>query len=148
MFVFGSDTDDAETIRNTQLFARKMGIESVQFLILTPLPGTPVYEEFKAQGRLLHNDWSKYDAHYAVFRPLLMSPSELQRETFKAMAKFYSWSKIFRHVSRLNFYCGMLGLYGKQSVKKARVKSEQYLKDMKELVNLPPLKSRKAAPNK
>ena len=120
MFVFGSDTDDAETIRNTQLFARKMDMESVQFLVLTPLPGTPVYKEFEAQGRLLHKDWSKYDAHYAVFRPLLMSPSELQRETFKAMAKFYSWSKIFRHVSRFNFYCGMLGLYGKQSVKKAR----------------------------
>ncbi len=148
MFVLGSDTDDAETIRNTQLFARKMDIESVQFLVLTPLPGTPVYKEFEAQGRLLHKDWSKYDAHYAVFRPLLMSPSELQRETFKAMAKFYSWSKIFRHISRFNFYCGMLGLYGKQSVKKARVKSEQYLRDMKELVNLPPLKDHKIAPNK
>ncbi len=141
MFVFGSDTDDAETIRNTQLFARKMDMESVQFLVLTPLPGTPVYNEFEAQGRLLHKDWSKYDAHYAVFRPALMSPSELQRETFKAMAKFYSWIKIFRHVSRFNFYCGMLGLYGKRSVNKARVKSEQYLRDMKELVNLPPLKN-------
>ncbi|MHB8173406.1 MAG: B12-binding domain-containing radical SAM protein, partial [Nitrospirota bacterium] len=141
MFVLGSDTDDITTIRDTQIFARKMDIESVQFMILTPLPGTPVYEELKTQGRILHNDWSRYDAHYAVFRPELMSPSELQRETFKAMAKFYSWSKILRHVSRLNFYCGMLGLYGKHAVKKARAESERYLRDMKELANLPPLKT-------
>ena len=140
MFVFGSDMDDQAALRETQLFARKMHLESVQFLILTPLPGTPVYEEFKDQGRLLHSDWSKYDAQHTVYRPALMSPSELQRETFKAMAKFYSWSKIFRHISRLNFYCGMLGLYGKRAVKKGRADSEKYLREMKELMNLPPLK--------
>jgi radical SAM superfamily enzyme YgiQ (UPF0313 family) len=140
MFVFGSDMDDQAAIRKTQLFARKMHLESVQFLILTPLPGTPVYEEFKENGRLLHSDWSKYDAQHTVYRPALMSPSELQRETFKAMAKFYSWSKIFRHISRFNFYCGMLSLYGKRAVKKGRTDSEKYLREMKELVNLPPLK--------
>ena len=143
MFVFGSDMDDAAAIRETQSFARKMHLESVQFLILTPLPGTPVYEEFKEHGRLLHSDWSKYDAQHTVYRPALMSPSELQRETFKAMAKFYSWSKIFRHISRFNFYCGMLGLYGKRAVKKGRTESEKYLREMKELMNLPPLKPHK-----
>jgi radical SAM superfamily enzyme YgiQ (UPF0313 family) len=127
MFVFGSDTDDVETIRSTEKFARKQGIESVQFLILTPLPGTPVYKELSESGRVLHTEWSKYDAHHTVFRPALMSPSELQRETFKAMAKFYSWRTIFKHMARLNLYCCVLGVYGKRSVRKASQESDRYL---------------------
>jgi radical SAM superfamily enzyme YgiQ (UPF0313 family) len=134
MFVMGMDTDDEESIRDTQRFARQMNIESVQFLMLTPLPGTPVYEQLKAEGRILHTDWSKYDALHAVFRPALMTPAQLQRGTFKAMARFYSWSKILRHVASFNFYCGALNLYGKMAVRKARHASEQYLKDALENV--------------
>ncbi|MGA2192127.1 MAG: radical SAM protein [Nitrospirota bacterium] len=137
MFVLGSDTDDLETIRNTERFARKMRIESVQLMILTPLPGTPVYEEMKAEGRLLHTDWSKYDAHHTVYRPKLLTPSELQRETFKAMTKFYSWSKIINHLTRLNLYCGVLSYYGRRSVRRASEESERYLRELDKLVKLP-----------
>ncbi len=130
MFVFGSDTDGPDTMRDTSRFARRMGIESVQFLILTPLPGTQVYREFKEQGRLLHSDWSRYDTMHTVFMPALMTPSELQRATFKAMAGFYSWRTIIKHLARFNFYCGMLSYYGKRTVRKAYEEGERYLKEI------------------
>ena len=135
MFVLGMDTDDEETIKDTQRFARQMDLETVQFLILTPLPGTPVYEELKAQGRILHTDWSKYDALHAVFSPAQMTPAQLQRGVFKAMARFYSWSRFIKHVASFNFYCGGLTLYGKMAVRKARQQSELYLKEA--LENIP-----------
>ena len=140
MFVLGSDTDELETIKQTERFATGMDIESVQFLILTPLPGTPVYDEFLRDGRLLHTDWSKYDAHHVVYRPALMKPSELQRETLKAMARFYSWRAILKSMARFNFYCGILKLYGKRSVRKARHESKKYLRELEASVKLTALR--------
>jgi radical SAM superfamily enzyme YgiQ (UPF0313 family) len=132
MFVLGSDTDDIETIRLTEKYAKKLDIDSIQFMMLTPLPGTPVFEEMKQQGRLLHTDWSKYDAHHAVFEPKLMTPFELHLETLKAMAKFYSWSTILRHLWRFDFFYGIIGLYGKRSVKKSLSAAKNYLDNLKE----------------
>ncbi len=135
MFVFGGDTDDIETIRSTQRFAKRLDINSVQFLMLTPLPGTPVFEDLKQQGRLIHTDWAKYDAHHAVFEPRLMTPFELHTETFKAMAGFYSWGTIMKNLMRGNLFYSLVSLYGKRSLNKIRTPSKRYLKDLKNLVS-------------
>lgn len=94
MFVFGGDDDDAHTIRQTAEWAKQQGIATVQFLILTPLPGTRTFDELETEGRLLLRDWSLYDTHHVVFRPKRMSPHELQLETFRAQGSFYSWGQI------------------------------------------------------
>ncbi len=62
MFVFVSDADEEETFVKTTRFAIRNRIETVQFLILTPLPGTRQYEDFEAQGRMLNYDWARFDA--------------------------------------------------------------------------------------
>jgi radical SAM superfamily enzyme YgiQ (UPF0313 family) len=134
MFVLGSDTDDIQTIRNTQKYAKELDINSIQFLMLTPLPGTPVFEELKQQGRLIHTDWSKYDAHHAVFEPKLMTAFELHNETLKAMAKFYSWRSIFRNLWKFDFFYGFVGLYGKRSVKKSLAGTKKYFKKLREII--------------
>lgn len=131
MFVLGGDTDDIETIRSTKKFAKRLGIPSVQFLMLTPLPGTPVFDELKQQGRLLHTDWAKYDAHHAVFEPKLMTPFELHTETLKAMAGFYSWGKILKNLMKGHFFYSAVSLYGKRSLQKIKSPSKRYLRDLK-----------------
>ena len=83
MFVFGSDFDTVQTIRDTVDFALKARVDSVQFLTLTPLPGTPLLKAGSG-GRLLTRDWELYDGHHAVFQPALMTPEQLQEETVKA----------------------------------------------------------------
>jgi len=135
MFVLGSDTDDIQTIRNTQKFASKLNIDSIQFMMLTPLPGTPVFEELKVQGRLLHTDWSKYDAHHAVFEPKLMTAFELHVETLKAMARFYSWPSIIRNLLELDLFYSFVGLYGKRSVNKSLSDSKGYLQNLKGIIS-------------
>jgi radical SAM superfamily enzyme YgiQ (UPF0313 family) len=135
MFVLGSDTDDIQTIRNTAKFAKKLDIDSIQFMVLTPLPGTPVFEELKNSGRLIHTDWSKYDAQHAVFEPKLMTAFELHFETLKAMAKFYSWPAIFRNLWQFDFFYAVVGLYGKRSVKTALASAKKYLENLREEVN-------------
>jgi radical SAM superfamily enzyme YgiQ (UPF0313 family) len=134
MFVLGSDTDDIQTIRNTAKFANKLAIESIQFMMLTPLPGTPVFEELKSSGRLIHTDWSKYDAHHAVFEPKLMTAFELHIETLKAMSRFYSWKAVLRNLGRFNFFYAVVGLYGIKSVKQALSGTKNYADQLKTLI--------------
>ncbi len=134
MFVLGGDTDDIETIRSTKKFAKRLGIHSVQFLMLTPLPGTPVFEDLKQQGRLIHTDWAKYDAHHAVFEPKLMTPFELHAETLKAMAGFYSWGTILKNLFKGDFFYSAVSLYGKRSLQKIKAPSKRYLRDLKGLL--------------
>jgi len=91
MFVLGSDEDDRATIRETVRFAKKTGIDTVQFLVLTPLPGTEFYREMCNQNRIFVTDWSKFSGHHVVFYPKKMSAFQLQKEaSLRAMRKFYS----------------------------------------------------------
>ncbi len=98
MFVFGADDDTVETINDTLEFSLVNRIDSVQFLILTPLPGSRTFDEMKAQNRLITTDWNLYDAHHVVYAPEQMSAAELQQAVTSAFKKFYSFANIFRNI--------------------------------------------------
>lgn len=139
MFVFGADTDTIDTLKKTTDFAIKFGIDTVQFLILTPLPGTPFFYDMKETFRLLHTDWSKYDGHHVVYKPHLMTPQTLHIESLKAMGKFYSWKYILKHLARFDFFHVAIGLYGKKAVKKALEEAIDYLNSIGKIKEPPPL---------
>jgi radical SAM superfamily enzyme YgiQ (UPF0313 family) len=90
MFIFGEDHDTPAGIDRTVEFATRHGIDTVQFMILTPFPGTRCYDELVAEDRLFHKNWDYYNGMFAVFRPAKMSPVKLQTETFRAYRRFYS----------------------------------------------------------
>jgi len=90
MFVLGFDSDDKATTRETIRFAKDSGILSAQFLILTPLPGTPLYDQLAQENRIAIRDWSHYDAHHVVHKPKNMSTFDLQFAQIKGHAMFYS----------------------------------------------------------
>jgi radical SAM superfamily enzyme YgiQ (UPF0313 family) len=138
MFVFGADTDTIDTFKKTAEFAINLRIDTIQFLMLTPLPGTQVFYEMKETNRLLHSDWSKYDGHHVVYKPTLMSPQTLHIETLKAMGRFYSWRYIFKHLAHLDFFHVAVGIYGKKAIKKALKESMDYLNSICTL-GTPPL---------
>jgi anaerobic magnesium-protoporphyrin IX monomethyl ester cyclase len=99
MFVFGADTDTVESIRQTTDFALRTKIDSVQFMTLTPFPGTPFYNQIDSEERIMTRDWSLYDGHHAVFQPALMSAEVLQSETVMALKRFYSLQNIFKNLT-------------------------------------------------
>lgn len=102
MFVFGADNDDIASLRNTVGFALRNRIDTVQFLILTPLPGTAYYDGLVKSGRLLTQDWHLYDGQHVVHRPEKISPYDLQKETFRAMKRFYSLGECVKMLCGLN----------------------------------------------
>jgi len=98
MFVLGADSDGKNVVRDTVKFALKNHIDTVQLNILTPLPGTPVFDELDAAGRIFEKRWHLYDAHHVVYTPAKMTPYELQLETLHGFMRFYSkrqWLKYF-----------------------------------------------------
>ncbi|MFQ5354482.1 MAG: B12-binding domain-containing radical SAM protein, partial [Thermodesulfobacteriota bacterium] len=124
MFVFGSDYDHISTIHDTVRFAKHNNIDTVQFLILTPLPGTGCYKDLDDAGRIVSKDWSLYDAHHVVFTPKHMSYFELQSETVQAARRFYSVPQILKRAMKLDLFNVSLKAYGR-SVTKRWMKSNQ-----------------------
>jgi hypothetical protein len=44
---------------------------------MTPYPGTPVFSKLLSQGRILTDDWCRFDASKVIIRPENISPEEL-----------------------------------------------------------------------
>lgn len=92
MFMLGSDSDTREIFRATSEFCLRSGLSTVQYLVLTPLPGTEYYRRIEREGRLLHKNWEYYDAMHVVFKPSLLSPEELQQGMISCFSDFYSYT--------------------------------------------------------
>lgn len=133
MFIFGADQDDPATIRSTVKFAKKNDIESVQFMVLTPLPGTEVFHRLAAEKRLLSHDWGYYDAHHVVFAPKLMSVLQLQTLTMKAMLKFYTLPRALARLNRFDIITTIIRAYGWRMVRKTRRNTQWFVQHLREL---------------
>ncbi len=97
MFVLGSDEDDIQVVRETVKFAKRLKLETVQFMVLTPLPGTEIYSSLKDENKIFTYDWGLYDGQHIVYTPAKMVPFVLQAEAYGAMRKFYSWKRVIKH---------------------------------------------------
>jgi radical SAM superfamily enzyme YgiQ (UPF0313 family) len=76
-FVVGFDGDRRDTFVTLAQWIEAHRLECATFHILTPYPGTPLFERLDAERRLLHRDWELYDTAHVVFRPKHLTPDEL-----------------------------------------------------------------------
>ena len=92
-FVLGFDHDRPDVFARTVDWIEENRLECATFHILTPYPGTPLFREMEAQGRLLHKNWNLYDTSHVVFRPKQMTEEQL--------AEGYAWCyrRLFSHRS-------------------------------------------------
>ena len=92
MFILGSDSDTKETFKKTADFCHKNRIDFVQYMALTPLPGTEFYRKLERENRILHKKWNFYDGLHVVFKPKNMSANELQQGMIGCFNDFYSYT--------------------------------------------------------
>ncbi|MBN1937691.1 MAG: radical SAM protein, partial [Anaerolineae bacterium] len=107
-FVFGMDEDDEMVFDHTVAWAVQQGIETATFHILTPYPGTALYERLEAQGRIISHNWDLYDTRHAVFRPANMSPETLEAGYRRAYREFYRWGAIWEGAQAKEKWSGKL----------------------------------------
>ena len=99
--VFGFDDDTPDVFEKTISFLEGTGIQNATFHILTPYPGTPLYERLESEGRILTRDWSKYNARSdVVFEPRHISAAELLAGFNEVNKRFYSLGSIFLRMKK------------------------------------------------
>lgn len=144
MFVLGSDEDEVGTIRDTGKFANKMEIDTIQFSILTPLPGSKLYNQLDEQERILTKQWDLYDGLHVVYEPRRLTPYQLQLETFKAMKRFYSFPQFVKMLLHWDFHHALLRAFGGRLIKKWERTNADFmctLKSITEMLKLPQIAS-------
>ena len=97
-FVFGLDDDTPDVFQKTADFAVRCAIDLPRFAIVTPFPGTGLYNELSAQDRIFTRNGELYDGQHVVFQPAQMTVDQLQKGTEYAWKYAYSWSNIARRL--------------------------------------------------
>jgi radical SAM superfamily enzyme YgiQ (UPF0313 family) len=128
MFVYGFDEDDWKTVKQTVKFAKRSRLNSTQFLILTPLPGSEFYDKMRRENRIQFHDWALYDAHHVVFRPARLSLFDLQRAQIFSHKKFYSLKESAKKILKGKWLDVAIAGYARNLNRVWQKKNELYLK--------------------
>ncbi len=116
--IFGLDEQTPQVFEHTLDFLMRNKVPSISPNILTPYPGTRLFDRLMREGRILHTNWSYYDHTTVCYQPKNMEPEELAEKYLDFRKKFFSYSSVFRRgLSQLRvaplMYLGMNLAYRK-----------------------------------
>jgi radical SAM superfamily enzyme YgiQ (UPF0313 family) len=137
MFVLGSEHDDIDSIKKTMNFIIDNKIDTVQIMILIPFPGTEIYNEYKAQGRMMFDgakNWYLFDGHHVVFQPNLIAPWDLQAKvSIEVMSSIYSYYRALNFIIHRQLIDGLLVIYSNNIQKKWTKLNKDFLENIKNI---------------
>ena len=103
MLIIGGRKDTVESIRKQREFANALDPDFVMFGVLTPFPGTQVYEEARRNGWIEDFNWSHYDMVHAIMPTETLSRTELQEQLYECYRSFYGpWKRKLQGVFSSN----------------------------------------------
>ncbi len=109
--IVGLDGDDVTVFQRTLRFLQQTRIDALQLAILTPQPGTVLYDEFERAGRIIDRDWRHYDFRHAVIQPARMTRRQLQDGADWLYREFYRLDRIILRTVRAALTVGLLPAY-------------------------------------
>lgn len=93
-FIIGQHEDTHETLRDLREFVNQIDPDLAIFMLLTPFPGTEVYEDAKKNGWIEDSNWANYDMVHPIMPTKTLSRDELQEELLNCYSDFYgSWAR-------------------------------------------------------
>jgi anaerobic magnesium-protoporphyrin IX monomethyl ester cyclase len=87
--VLGDRKDSHESIQRLREFANEVDPDLAIFMILTPFPGTDLYEVAKNNGWIEDTNWANYDMVHAIMPTESLSRQEVQEELYECYQSFY-----------------------------------------------------------
>lgn len=99
--IFGFDEDEKDIFDTTYETIQDWDMDVLEVNILTPYPGTPLFERLDRQGRILTRDWSRYNQVDVVFEPKHMTPEELLDGTREFSKKFYGYPNLIKRTVQI-----------------------------------------------
>jgi len=122
-FMFGFDFDTPETFQKTLEKIYEWNLDEVSFSIITPYPGTRLFERFDKDGRIICRDWSQYHEGKVNYKPKNLTDKQIVKGIQKMALDYYSipnivkrsfsntncspyrvFVKLVRNISVRNFY--------------------------------------------
>jgi anaerobic magnesium-protoporphyrin IX monomethyl ester cyclase len=103
MFIIGERKDSAESIESSRAFINELDPDFVVYAILTPFPGTELFDEATQNEWIEDNNWANYDMVHAIMPTETLSRNEVQEELYKCYRSFYgSWKRRLQGVLSRN----------------------------------------------
>ena len=99
--IFGFDEDKPDIFDTTLETIYDWDLDVLEINILTPYPGTPLFERLNKEGRILTRDWSRYNQVDVVFKPKNMTEEELYEGTRKVAKDFYSTYNLTKRIAKI-----------------------------------------------
>jgi radical SAM superfamily enzyme YgiQ (UPF0313 family) len=101
-FIIGLDIDEPGIGRRIAEVASQYGVDNLNVLFLTPLPGTRLWDQMKSEGRIaldaFPEDWKYYTLTFPVARYKHLSLDGVIEEMMSCNRSFYSMPHILRRV--------------------------------------------------
>ena len=101
-FIIGLDIDEAGIGKRIAEMARQYGVDNLNVLFLTPLPGTRLWDQMKSEDRIALNafpeDWKYYTLTFPVARYKQLSLDNVIEEMISCDRDFYSMPRILNRV--------------------------------------------------
>lgn len=91
-FILGFPKDTEATMQESIDFAKELDLDLIKTGIIMPLPGTPLFQRWQNEGRIISYDWSKYIFHAAesgVYRHPTLSYETIRRYYDKFYRELY-----------------------------------------------------------
>lgn len=100
-WMFGFDQDTPDTFARTLAFLDETDLMHSSFTTEIPFPGTAAWRKYKAEGRLLTEDYDEYvGKDHVVVRPKAMTPQELQDGLRWLARNFYSVPRAAKRLAK------------------------------------------------
>ena len=101
-FIFGLDHDTPDIFNSTLQAIFDWGLDEASFSIITPYPGTRLFERLEKEGRITSKDWSRYEEGKVNIKPKLMTEKELLDGTRRISFEFFSIKNCIKRSFVLN----------------------------------------------
>jgi len=125
MFVIGSRKDTAESIDNMRQFSLQLDSQLAIYTVLTPYPGTEVYENAMQNGWIEDKNYAHYDMAHAIMPTETLSREEIQGELYRCYRAFYG------SITR-----GIAGIFSRNRIKRRAYRhmaKKHVLKNLRQL---------------
>lgn len=105
--MFGFDHDEPDVFERTLEAVEKIKLDVAQIAVVTPMPGTGLYDTMEAEGRIFDRNWEHYDCNHVVFTPKRMTVEQLEAGLDLCRKRYYApWAiarRSFRGMRMYNF---------------------------------------------
>lgn len=111
-FIVGHINETHASLEETLQFAMEMDVDFFQPSVLTPYPGTALYQMARAENLLLHEDYERYGQGEVILKMKNLETKDIERYMFVSFLRFYFRPiSIWRQIKRLNNKAQLMDIF-------------------------------------